>query len=73
MPWVAPTVCVISALSTLSSSERGLLEPFAGLRPEGVGAGQALAIAEQRQEAVGLRVRAGVRLGERVVEALADD
>ena len=43
--------------------ERGLLEPLAGLGAERVGAGQPLAVAEQRQVAVGLGVRARVGLG----------
>ncbi len=41
--------------------ERRLLQPLAGLGPERVGAGQPLAVAEQRQEAVRLGV--GVRVG----------
>jgi hypothetical protein len=32
--------------------QRGLLEPFACLGPERVGAGESLAVAEQREEAV---------------------
>src|SRR5215217_3034222 len=41
--------------------ERGLLKPLAGLWAERVGAGQPLAVAEQREEAVRLSV--GVRVG----------
>ncbi len=46
--------------------QRRLLQPLAGLRPERVGAGQPLAVAEQRQEAVALGVgaRVGRRLGD---------
>ena len=40
--------------------QRGLLEPLAGLRPERVRAGEPLAVAEERQEAVRLGVGAGV-------------
>ena len=43
--------------------ERRLLQPLARLRAERVGAGQRLAVAEQRQEAVALGVGARVRLG----------
>jgi hypothetical protein len=38
--------------------ERGLLEPLAGLGAERVGAGQTLAVAQQREEAVRLGVGA---------------
>ena len=41
--------------------QRRLLQPLAGLGAERVGAGQALAVAEQGEEAVGLGV--GVRVG----------
>ena len=48
-----------------ADGERGLLEPLARLRAERVGAGEALAVAQQGEEAVGFRVRArvGGRLG----------
>src|ERR1700735_4740290 len=40
--------------------QRRLLQPLAGLRSEGIGAGQADAVAEQGQEAVRLGVGVGV-------------
>ena len=43
--------------------QRRLLQPLARLGPERVGAGQPLAVAEQRQEAVALGVGARVRRG----------
>ena len=48
-----------------ADGQGGLLQPLAGLGAERVGAGQALAVAEQGQEAVGLGVgaRVGGRLG----------
>src|SRR5215208_6995615 len=44
-----------------ADGERGLLQPLAGLWAERVRAGEAFAVAEQRQEAVGLGV--GARVG----------
>ena len=44
-----------------ADGQRRLLQPLARLGPERVGAGQALAVAEQGEEAVGLGV--GVRVG----------
>ena len=41
--------------------QRRLLQPLTGFGPERVGAGQPLAVAEQRQEPVGLRRRRGCR------------
>ena len=43
--------------------QRGLLQPLARFRTEGVSARQALTVAQQRQEAVGLRIRVCVRGG----------
>src|SRR5436190_7785856 len=45
-----------------ADGQRRLLQPFAGLGAERVGAGQALAVAEQGEEAVGFGVRARIRL-----------
>ena len=45
------------------NGQRGLLEPLAGLGAERVGTGQPLAVAEQRQEAVGVGVGTCVGLG----------
>ena len=47
-----------------ADGERRLLQPLTGLRSERVGAGQPLAVAEQRQEPVGFGV--GVRVGGRL-------
>ena len=44
-----------------ADGERRLLQPLTGFGPERVGAGQSLAVAEQRQEPVGFGV--GVRVG----------
>src|SRR5580658_9267207 len=47
-----------------TDGQRGLLHPLASLGAERVAAGQPLAVAEQRQEAVGLDVGVGGRLGD---------